>query len=81
MGAVSVTSKGQVTIPVKVRRTLGIGLGTRVTFTAKSGVARLEVSKWGSQAKLSEGAGMLAVRGQARSLLAFDAPLLVKRGK
>lgn len=81
MGAVSVTSKGQVTIPVNVRRALGIGPGTQVTFTAKNGVARLEVTKQGSQAKLIEGAGMLAVYGKARSLMAFDAASLVKRGK
>ncbi len=81
MSAVSVTSKGQVTIPVKVRRALGIGPGTQVTFTAKNGVAQLEVTKRGSHAKLVEGAGMLTVRGKPRSLLAFDAASMVKRGK
>lgn len=81
MSAVSVTSKGQVTIPVKVRRALGIGPGTQVTFTAKNGVAQLQVTNRRSHTKLAEGAGMLSVRGKARSLLAFDAASLVKRGK
>ncbi len=32
-----VTSKGQVVIPAKIRRSLGIGLGTRLIFEQKQG--------------------------------------------
>jgi AbrB family looped-hinge helix DNA binding protein len=81
MGAVSVTSKGQVTIPVKVRRALGIEPGTKVTFTAKNGIAQLEVEKRQRHADIAGGAGMLSVRGKARSLMEFDAAKLLKRGK
>ena len=81
MSAVSVTTKGQVTIPVKVRRALGIEPGTKVTFTAKDGVALLEVEKRRSHANVADGAGMLSVRGNARSLIDFDAARLLKRGK
>jgi AbrB family looped-hinge helix DNA binding protein len=80
MGAVSVTSKGQVTIPVSVRRTLGIEPGTKVTFTAKNGVAQLHVEKQRRHTTLVDGAGMIALKGnisnkaksKSRSLLSFD---------
>ena len=81
MSAVSVTSKGQVTIPVKVRRALGIEPGTKVTFTAQNGIALLEVEKRHAHASVPEGAGMLSVRGKARSLLDFDAAKMLKRSK
>lgn len=81
MDAVSVTSKGQVTIPIKVRRALGIGPGTKVTFTAENGVAHLAVEKQGMHSKVAEGAGMLTVRGKARSLMEFDAAKLLARRK
>ena len=81
MSAVSVTSKGQVTIPVKVRRALGIEPGTKVSFTAKNGVAHLVIEKRRMHANVAEGAGMLSVRGKARSLLDFDAAKLLKRRK
>ena len=81
MSAVSVTSKGQVTIPVKVRRALGIEPGTKVTFTADHGVARMVVEKRRRHASVADGAGMLTVRGTARSLMDFDAAKLLKREK
>jgi len=37
MEKATVTVKGQVIIPVKIRRKLGIKKGTRVTFTEKDG--------------------------------------------
>jgi AbrB family looped-hinge helix DNA binding protein len=39
-----VTSKGQVTIPVRIRRKLGIRANTRVDFVEKDGEVVLEVS-------------------------------------
>jgi AbrB family looped-hinge helix DNA binding protein len=81
MGAVSVTSKGQVTIPVDVRRALGIEPGTKVTFTAKNGVAQLQVEKQRRHASVAEGAGMISTRGKKRSLIAFDAASLLGRKK
>ena len=81
MSVVSVTSKGQVTIPVKVRRALGIEPGTKVSFTAKNGVAQLVIEKRRMHANVTEGAGMLSVSGKARSLLDFDAAKLLKRRK
>lgn len=40
MAAVSVTSKGQVTIPKKVRQALGISAGSKVEFNLDGGGAR-----------------------------------------
>jgi AbrB family looped-hinge helix DNA binding protein len=48
MAMATVTSKGQVTIPVKVRRALGIKAGTRVDFV-QTGNGRVEMrAKTGS---------------------------------
>ena len=41
MAAVSVTSKGQVTIPKRVRQALGITPGSKVQFDVDGGGARL----------------------------------------
>jgi AbrB family looped-hinge helix DNA binding protein len=46
MAAATVTSKGQVTLPVEVRRRLGISAGTRLEFTVKDD-DRLEVVRVG----------------------------------
>ncbi len=37
----TMTSKGQITIPVEVRKRLGLGKGDRVEFTLEEGVAVL----------------------------------------
>ena len=81
MSIVSVTSKGQVTIPVKVRRALGIKPGAKVTFTAKNGIAQLEIVKQQAPSTLAGGAGLLRARGRPGSLRDFDAASLLKRGK
>lgn len=85
MSAVSVTSKGQVTIPVNVRRALGIAPGTKVTFTAKNGVAQLHVEKQRQHSALADGAGMILLQTnskvKSRSLAAFDAASILTRTK
>lgn len=64
-----------------MRRALGIEPGTKVTFTAKNGVARLEVEKRHRHANVADGAGMLTAHGKAHSLLDFDAATLLKHRK
>jgi AbrB family looped-hinge helix DNA binding protein len=44
MAAVSVTSKGQVTIPKRVRQALGITPGSKVEFDLEGGGARLKLA-------------------------------------
>lgn len=41
-GSTTVTRKGQVTVPVEIRRALGLKEGDRVTFTMDNGTVRFE---------------------------------------
>jgi AbrB family looped-hinge helix DNA binding protein len=58
MDALSVTSKGQVTIPKHVRQKLGIRTGSRVTFTLVGDRAELTVVDAAIEVQNS-GAGLL----------------------
>ncbi|HSQ43081.1 MAG TPA: AbrB/MazE/SpoVT family DNA-binding domain-containing protein [Fibrobacteraceae bacterium] len=43
----SLTSKGQITIPIEVREALGLKQGERVSFVAESGTAyRIQAVHW-----------------------------------
>ena len=53
--AVSVTSKGQVTIPKRVRKALGITPGTKVEFDVEGGGARLTVVKVANPSDVAAG--------------------------
>ncbi len=59
----TVTSKGQVTIPKRVRRELGIRQGSRVAFALKRGKAELQVVHR-APARIESGYGMLSSRGR-----------------
>ena len=61
--AVSVTSKGQVTIPKRVRDALGITPGSKVEFDVAGGGARLKVVKRHASSRLEEGAAILNYKG------------------
>lgn len=63
MAAVSVTSKGQVTIPKRVRKALGITPGTKVEFDVEGGGARLTVVKVAKPSDVSAGASILGYSG------------------
>ena len=63
MAAVSVTSKGQVTIPKRVRKALGITPGTKVEFEVEGGGARLTVVKVAKPSDVSAGASILGYSG------------------
>ncbi len=63
MGAVSVTSKGQVTIPKTLRKALGIGAGSKVEFTQDGKSARLTVVRAREPARIDEGYGLLKYHG------------------
>lgn len=58
-----VTQKGQVTIPLEVRRALGIEAGTDVSFELDPGGARLVVDPAGATAEIKRmrGAGDVAM--------------------
>jgi AbrB family looped-hinge helix DNA binding protein len=53
-----VTQKGQVTIPLEVRRALGIEAGTDVSFELDSGGARLVVDLAGAAAEIKRMRGV-----------------------
>ena len=61
--AVSVTSKGQVTIPKRVRKALGITPGTKVEFDVEGGGARLTVVKVAKPSEVGAGPGILRYSG------------------
>jgi AbrB family looped-hinge helix DNA binding protein len=61
--AVSVTSKGQVTIPKRVREALGITPGSKVEFDIAGGGARLKLVKKHTSSRVDEGPAMLDYKG------------------
>lgn len=82
MSAVSVTKKGQVTIPVTVRKALGIVAGSKVKFTSSGSGARLEVVRGRTPSRVEVGAGMLKYHGAPVALIEADpAKLLTKKRK
>ena len=63
MAAVSVTSKGQVTIPKRVRQALGITPGSKVEFNVDGGGARLKVVKARKASSIEAGPALLGYSG------------------
>jgi antitoxin PrlF len=63
MMAVSVTSKGQVTIPKRVRQALGITPGSKVEFNLDGGGARLQLVRKRAASRVEEGPAILAYSG------------------
>ena len=61
--AVSVTSKGQVTIPKRVRQALGIRPGSKVEFDLDGGGARLKLVKGQVPSRIEEGPAILNYTG------------------
>jgi AbrB family looped-hinge helix DNA binding protein len=66
MEKATVTVKGQVIIPVKIRRKLGIKKGTRVTFTEKDGEIILKPV---SEEYIRSVAGLTGTRGKLLTAL------------
>jgi len=63
MATVSVTSKGQVTIPKRVRQALGITPGSKVEFDLGGGGARLKLVKRQVPSRIEEGPTILNYKG------------------
>ena len=61
--AVSVTTKGQVTIPKRVRQALGITPGSKVEFDIHGGGARLKLIKKQTPSRIADGPGILNYAG------------------
>ena len=71
----TVTSKGQVTIPIEIRRALGIRQGSKLAFAQKNGKVELRVVYRAPEA-VASGFGMLGARGK-RLPADFDAASLL----
>ena len=63
MGSVSVTSKGQVTIPKRVRQALGITPGSKVEFDLVGGGAQLKLVKRKLASRIEDGPSILNYAG------------------
>lgn len=61
--AVSVTSKGQVTIPKRLRDALGIKAGSKVEFDLDGGGARLRLATGKAHSRIEDGPAILNYRG------------------
>ena len=59
----SVTTKGQVTIPKKIRDALGITPGSKVEFDIAGSGARLELVRGHASSRIDEGAAILDYKG------------------
>lgn len=60
---VSVTSKGQVTIPKRVRKALGITPGSKVEFDLEGGGARLKLIRRRAPSRVEDGPAILNYQG------------------
>ena len=61
----TVSSKGQVVIPQKIRQTLGITAGSLVDFVVQDNVLQLRVIRNKTHTTLEDGYGMLRNKGRA----------------
>ena len=76
---VSVTSKGQVTIPKKVRDALGITPGSKVAFELEGGSARLKLVARHVVSSLEDGPGILAYTGPRIAIEEMHGGLAIRK--
>ena len=79
MAAVSVTSKGQVTIPKRVRQALGITPGSKVEFDLEGGGARLKLVKRQVGSRIEDGPAILDYRGPRIPIACMHGGLAMKK--
>ncbi len=79
MAAVSVTSKGQVTIPKRVRQALGITPGSKVEFDLAGGGARLKLVKKRTPSRIEDGPAILAYKGPRIPVAQMDGAFAMKK--
>jgi AbrB family looped-hinge helix DNA binding protein len=77
--AVSVTSKGQVTIPKRVREALGITPGSKVEFNVAGGGARLTLVTKHAPSRVEDGPAILDYRGPRIPIADLHGGLALKR--
>ncbi len=73
MLTVTVSDKGQVVIPVEIRRRLGITPGCQLDFSLEGQVIRAEIKRQVAPTKVDDGFGMLVCKHPGeRRLSDFD---------
>jgi len=77
--AVSVTSKGQVTIPKRVREALGITPGSKVEFDVAGSGARLKLVKRHTSSRVEEGPAILDYKGPQIPVYQMHGGLAMKK--
>jgi AbrB family looped-hinge helix DNA binding protein len=80
MDTTSVTTKGQVTIPVAVREALGLRGGSRLRFQVVGDHVEMHIADPAPPAGPPSGFGMLKVKGPVKGdMLDFDPASLLRR--
>ena len=82
MMVVTVSEKGQVVIPVEIRRRLGITPGCQLDFSLDGHVIHAEVKRPVVQTSAEDGLGMLVCKRPGKRRLAdFDVALAMREAK
>jgi len=82
MLTVTVSEKGQVVIPVEIRRRLGIAPGCQLDFSLEGHVIRAEVKRQVVPTNAEDGFGMLVCKQPGKRRLAdFDVALAMRNAK
>lgn len=80
MATVTVSDKGQVVIPISIRKKLGIKPGCKLNFTVEGEVIRAEIQRPNTQTSIEEGFGMVVCPpGETRRLSDFDVAQAMQR--
>jgi AbrB family looped-hinge helix DNA binding protein len=79
MSTTCVTSKGQVTIPKRIRKALGITLGSKVEFDLERGSARIRLVRTGTQSSIEAGPAILNYSGPRIPISEMQADTAMKK--
>lgn len=74
MDTSSVTGKGQVTIPKRVRQLLGIRPGSELTFEVEGATARIRLVQAKPRSRVEDGPAILAYSGPRIALSQMKCP-------
>jgi AbrB family looped-hinge helix DNA binding protein len=80
MSLVTVSEKGQVVIPAKIRKLLGITPGCQLDFSLDGHTIKVELKRQITPSTIEEGFGMLVSKSEGkRSLSDFDVSSAMRR--
>jgi antitoxin PrlF len=81
MTTLTVSSKGQIVLPIALRRRLGLGAGAQMSVVEEPDGVRLRVLRPVTTTDVSALAGMITApsKGKPRNLLDFDVASILRR--